>query len=480
MKKKFLKNLALLVFLNLLIKPFWVFAIDRSVQNSVGSSEYGLYFSLFSLSLIFNIILDLGITNFNNRNLSQDPSQIKEYLPNIVVVKTLLGIAYTIISVSIALALGYEARQMTLLLVLILNQFLSSFLLFLRSNISGLQFYTTDSFLSVIDRCIMIILCSLALWGNVAGQPLKIEWFVYIQSISYLLAILLVFIVLITKVKYLTFSWNWAKMLGIVKQIGPFALLGLLMSVYTRTDSVLLERLLPDGRTQAGIYAQSFRILDALSNFSLLFATLLLPMFSRLLATREDLIPLLKTSFALMFLMCITASLTCFAYSEPIIKALYHEGDSYSSTVFSILILSFIPASASYIFGTLLTANGNLRLLNITAGISVILNIAMNIVLIKNFMAVGAAVANLATQWLVAVVQIVICVRIWKLKINGKHIIRYAGFLLLTFLILLISMRVNGPWFIRFCGAIAAIGLTGLFIGILPVRQALKSYRVIG
>lgn len=480
MKKKFLKNLALLVFLNLLIKPFWVFAIDRSVQNDVGSSEYGLYFSLFSLSLIFNIILDLGITNFNNRNLSRDPSQIKEYLPNIVVVKILLGIAYTIISVSVALALGYEPRQMTLLLVLILNQFLSSFLLFLRSNISGLQFYTTDSFLSVIDRCIMIILCSLALWGNVAGQPLKIEWFVYIQSVSYLLAILVVFMVLMMKVKQLVFRWNWKKMMEIIRQIGPFALLGLLMSVYTRTDSVLLERLLPDGRTQAGIYAQSFRILDALSNFSLLFATLLLPMFSRLLATKDDLVPLLKTSFALMFLMCITASLTCFAYSGPIIKALYHEGDSYSASVFSILILSFIPASASYIFGTLLTANGNLKLLNITAGISVILNIAMNIVLIKSFMAVGAAVANLATQWLVAIVQIVICLRVWKLKLNRKEVVRYTSFLLLALFILWVSLRVSGPWLIRFCSALASIGLAGLFIGILPVKQFLKSYRITG
>ena len=37
MLKKFLKNIALVLFLNLLIKPFWILGIDRSVQNVVGA-----------------------------------------------------------------------------------------------------------------------------------------------------------------------------------------------------------------------------------------------------------------------------------------------------------------------------------------------------------------------------------------------------------------------------------------------------------
>ena len=65
MNRKFVTNLALLLLLNLLIKPFWIFGIDRSVQNTVGAGEYGLYLALFNWALIFNIVLDIGITNFN-------------------------------------------------------------------------------------------------------------------------------------------------------------------------------------------------------------------------------------------------------------------------------------------------------------------------------------------------------------------------------------------------------------------------------
>ena len=71
MKKKFLTNLALLIFLNLLVKPFFIFGIDRSVQNAVGLENYGFYFTIFNFAFLFNILLDAGLTNFNNRNIAQ-------------------------------------------------------------------------------------------------------------------------------------------------------------------------------------------------------------------------------------------------------------------------------------------------------------------------------------------------------------------------------------------------------------------------
>ncbi len=54
-----------LLLLNLLVKPFWILGVEVGVQNAVGSEAYGLYFAVFNLSYIFNIVLDLGITNLS-------------------------------------------------------------------------------------------------------------------------------------------------------------------------------------------------------------------------------------------------------------------------------------------------------------------------------------------------------------------------------------------------------------------------------
>ena len=75
MQRQFFSNLILTLFLNLLIKPIAIFAIDATVQNRVGQEEYGLYFTLLNLTVIFNIFLDfiLLLTSIIS-NVSEAPS----------------------------------------------------------------------------------------------------------------------------------------------------------------------------------------------------------------------------------------------------------------------------------------------------------------------------------------------------------------------------------------------------------------------
>jgi O-antigen/teichoic acid export membrane protein len=71
MNREFVLNVLFVLFINVLIKPIFIFGIDRTVQNTVGAETYGLYFALLNLTYLFQIINDFGIQNFNSRNLSQ-------------------------------------------------------------------------------------------------------------------------------------------------------------------------------------------------------------------------------------------------------------------------------------------------------------------------------------------------------------------------------------------------------------------------
>ena len=73
MQKKLLSGLFWVLLANLLVKPLWILGIEVGVQNAVGNEVYGFYFSILSISLIFNILLDLGITNFNTATDWQTP-----------------------------------------------------------------------------------------------------------------------------------------------------------------------------------------------------------------------------------------------------------------------------------------------------------------------------------------------------------------------------------------------------------------------
>ena len=80
-KKSLLSGLFWILTANLIVKPFWLLGIEVGVQNAVGAEMYGFYFGIFNITYIFNILLDLGITNFNTRNIAQHPQLIGKHLP---------------------------------------------------------------------------------------------------------------------------------------------------------------------------------------------------------------------------------------------------------------------------------------------------------------------------------------------------------------------------------------------------------------
>ena len=182
MQRKFLLNILFLLTVNLLIKPFFIFGIDRGVQNEVGAADYGLYFTLFNFSSLFQIVVDFGIQNFNNRNIAQHHHLLDKYFSHLSLLKVLLSLGYGVLVLLGAMLCGYTWTELHLLLFIVINQILLSFILFFRSNISGLQEYFTDSLVSVLDRLLLIGVCGVLLWYNPFDSPFKIQWFVYAQT----------------------------------------------------------------------------------------------------------------------------------------------------------------------------------------------------------------------------------------------------------------------------------------------------------
>lgn len=420
-QKDFIFNIILLIFLNLLIKPFWILGIDVGVQNSVGAENYGLYFAVFNFTYLFNMLLDMGITNFNNRNIARHQQLLHKHLSGIITLKLLLGAVYMAVVFVVALIIGYRGLQLWFLFWMAINQFLNAFILYLRSNISALLMFKTDSCLSVMDRLLMIFFCGILLWGGVTNEPFRIEWFIYCQTVAYVLTALTALAIVVTKGRVTRLSWNPTFFLMILKKSLPFAILFLLMSFYNRIDSVMLERLLPEGvgASEAGIYASAFRLLDALVMIAYLFSVILLPLFSKMLKNNENITPIVKSSFSLLFLFSVTSVVLLECFRLPVMDLLYKEHVEESTAVFRFLIAGIIPISFTYIFGTMLTANGNLKLLNITAIAGIVVNMAVNLILIPRMQAEGAAIASLSTQSVVAVLQVVIAFRQLKVPVNS-------------------------------------------------------------
>ncbi|MCD6354213.1 MAG: oligosaccharide flippase family protein [Prolixibacteraceae bacterium] len=475
MKRKFVTNLILLISLNLLIKPFWIFGIDRTVQNLVGDHNYGLYFALFNFSMLLNILLDLGITNYNNRNIAQHRFLLPKHLSNIVGLKFLLAIVYAVFSLTIALIIGYNKIQFHLLFFLIFNQFLISLTLYLRSNISALHLFRTDSFISVLDRSLMIAICSVLLFTNILGEKFSIEWFVYAQTVAYVLTAIITFAIVLKKSGKIKVRFDFKFFLVFLRKSYPYALLILLMSFYNRIDSVMLERLLPDqlGNEQAGIYAQAFRLLDAASMFGVLFAGLLLPIFARMIKIKEPVGPMVQLSYTLIIVPSIILAVSSIYYSSEIMALLYKSNTENSSAILGILMTGFIGIVTTYIFGTLLTANGSMKQLNIMAFSGMVLNITLNLILIPRYQAFGSAWASLTTQILTAATQVVLVLVIFKLKPGFRFILQLLLFLGVVVALGAISKNITN-WFYGYSLMILGSILVAFLLKLINLKDLYK------
>jgi O-antigen/teichoic acid export membrane protein len=449
MKRFFVTNLFFLLTLNILIKSFWILGIDREVQNALSADVYGMYYALFNFTYLFNIILDFGITNYNNRTIAQHTQLLKKYFARIVPLKFALAAIYFVIILIAGAFLGYSSYQIKLLSWMCITQVLQSFISYLRSNITSLMLFKTDSVISVLDRSLLIVFCGIFLWNNSLRAIFTIDHFVYIQTLTMFITFLVALIVCLSKTRLLKLKWNFAFNLHILKDGLPYALLGLLMACYNRMDSVMLLALVEDNGVSSGIYASGFRLVDSANMVAYLFSVILLPLIAKMIKENQKINAVVGAAFHLLLIITLGFVAVSICYSTELMELLYNKHIDESAKVYRILSFCFIPISMTYIFGTVLTANGSLKYLNLVAGLGMLMNIGLNFILIPLFKENGAAITSLITQSVTAILQAWLALKIFKIRFEWRYCLKILIFIALVALIAFGILCLDYNWIFK-------------------------------
>ena len=282
MLKKYLSDIAFMQVLNLLIKPIWILLIDAAVQEALPQEVYGNYFALFNFSLLFFIVLDLGLNSFNITEVAQDNSKIGLLTGSIIGLKIILALAYVLIILGVGAVLGYTSQEFGLLLILGAIQILTSLSQFFRSIVSSLQRFRVDGIFMVLDRILVILFVAILLWSEIPDFELTIHRFAYAQVLSLSLVLVSLLFFLRGYLSQVRISFSLASILPILKKSWPFAMLVSLMGLYTYIDGVMIKSLVGDA--EVGVYALGYRFYFALLMFAQVFSGVLLPLFTKNIA----------------------------------------------------------------------------------------------------------------------------------------------------------------------------------------------------
>jgi O-antigen/teichoic acid export membrane protein len=236
-------------------------------------------------------------------------------------------------------------------------------------------------------------------------------------------------------------------------------------------DSVMLEHILDDGGRESGIYEYGYRFLDALNMIGYLFAALLLPMYASNIKTHKIIQDLIDVGLRLMVLVTFICAAATITYRYEIMNWAHPDATRYYGDIMLYLMLSFIALSISYIFGSLLVANNNLKKLNILLIGGVLLNFALNYYLIPHQQALGAAKATLITQALMTIGQIILVVTIMKIKINRRLlyiVLAFGLFCVVIFGSIYAYLPLN--WIIRVVISICISLIAALLIRLVDIQ----------
>lgn len=443
MQKKFFRSIILLVLLNLLVKPVWIFAIDRQVQNLTGFSEYGQYFALLNLCIVFNFLLDLGISTYFNREVAAQQVNGVTLFSDSLKGKLWLSLLYTLVILAVAYLTGI--RDNKLLLMLIVMQIGSSVLLFLRSYLTATQHYRQDAIISVTDKLMVIILVgAIILFPNLTG-PISIFRFVAIQVAGISFSIAMGIFYLFRNVE----KFSLGTLFGFNKRVLfsglPFAINIFLMTMMLRSDGFLLERLHADGAAEAGIYAAGFRLLDAFNMVGFLMAGFLLPFISRHWPDLKRFSPVLLACRHLLMLGSIFVAAFSLAAPEYIPGLLYNREDLHTVEIIRIILLALPALSLIHIYGTTLTATRNIKTFLFISLVFSVSTILMNLIFIPTYGAMASAIITVSAQSLYAVALIYFAWKKTGIDLGLTFLPFYLTAGILCFIIISITVHYNGP-----------------------------------
>jgi O-antigen/teichoic acid export membrane protein len=452
--KSFFSGLSRLFFLNLLIKPAWIFLIDRQVQNAVGSQAYGIYFALFNLTYVFLFIADAGLTNLLTQSIAAGSALNFRQL-----VRTKLSLLLLYAAVCFFVGWITGIREWATFLYLVLIQGLSSLFLFFRGLLTANQFFKTDALFSVLDKSLMLMLCIGPVYGFF--NRMSIPLFLQLQVLATIISVTVVFSICLRKGLLFTSSQKQSTV-SLAKATQPFLIIVLLMAMHYRLDGFLLERLHKDGPRQAGIYAAAYRLLDAGNMLGYLSASFLVPFIAK---NQQSKITVQSTVLLLRHgLLMVAAIVASFAlvFAPWIQQVLYHTNNAYNSKVI-VLCISVLPAYyLTHVYGSLLTAVGAFRLFISILLLSVGTNVVINATLIPSFGAQGCCIAALVSQYACALLLFLFASKKLSLRPATQWFGFYVAIGLASWILFSLVKNLGKPVWIILAAACLVIALFAL------------------
>lgn len=356
------------------------------IARLIGAEQTGQYFFALSFTTVFVVFVDLGLTNVLIRESAKYKEKMQLYFSTIIGIKIVLaGLTYAAL-VGVVLARGYPVDTRHLVYLSGVTMLFDTLHLTLYGVLRAIGDIKWEAYSIVGSQLITLMLGSIFLW---LGLPLIF----LLLAFTIASGMNVVYAVWVLHNKYhvlLSPRYDSAVIVCIARIAIPFALAAVFARIYSYADTILLQEMA--GYTSVGWYSIAYKITFAFQFVPLALVAVFYPRFSEYFeSNKEKLARMFELSMKYLLTIAFPIAVGIAVLAKDIVLTLYTSEYLPAVPALQILILSLIFSFISFPIGAFLNACNKQVHQTTIVGCVMVLNIALNLVLIPRFGVVGAA-----------------------------------------------------------------------------------------
>lgn len=380
----------------------WLFsgqAIGRALRailivvaaRTLGVSDWGVFAYAISLAATFTVFSDIGINALLVREGSRNAKLAIKYLATGLVIKlTLIAVLATLVFLLKDVIIRIPEATVLIPLIIVIFAIDS-----LRDFVSALARFTERMDIEakgqIITNMGIVTFGLLFLAASPSSASLALGY-----VLGTFLGLVVVFLPLKSYFKGIFREFSRPLVRSIIVSAWPFGLVGLMGVIMINTDILVLGAI--GQATDVGLYAAAQKPVQLLYLIPSVLAAAFFPTMSREAGDTGQFRSTLEKGLKSAYIFAIPLAFGGVLTASPIISFLYGPEFLLSYSSFAILSLTFLFVFPSVFFANALFARGSQKVFYGYLAIGVLVNIALNLILIPYLGIIGCALATLIVQ----------------------------------------------------------------------------------
>jgi O-antigen/teichoic acid export membrane protein len=378
-----------------------------------GIGDYALAFSLASL---LGLVIEFGFNNLLTREISRDEKIAQKYFSNLPLIQFILMLFSGGIIYLFAYWSGYSANLTLMVYFAFLAFVFKAFGVAFTSYLVAIQVMSKASMLELVARFVSVFLGFGLLYSGASLTTIMIS-----HAVGYLIFLLLSIIMVKKYFKTFNFEFDINFTIKTFRAALPFAAALLLYELYSRLDIIMLHNLA--GEEETGIYAVTVRIITTLLFIPAMVGVAVYPVLSK--SSSSDPVYAGKLFYSLLKWLGISGLVIAIVLAttgDEILIYLFKEKFEKSGELIRwmsiLVVISFIKAPYYRLLFSMNREDLQVKI----QGLSVLINVLLNFLLIPYWGALGAGIASIISELMMAITFHFYITKYITINLNGLYL----------------------------------------------------------